>query len=125
MGHSRTPTQNTAGDGFPADPIDGSVCAESQFEGAPPTQHCGQSQSCGSGAVLAAHQPVDHRVPHLEWGEHSPEPSWASDLGVAPLAEIPQRDSRHDGVEDDQGCKNPAARLPTAHGPMVLRDRAR
>ena len=23
MGHSRTPTQNTAGDGFPADPIDG------------------------------------------------------------------------------------------------------
>src|ERR1700730_14228338 len=24
MGHSRTPTQNTAGDGFPADPIDGS-----------------------------------------------------------------------------------------------------
>jgi hypothetical protein len=22
MGHSRTPTQNTAGDGFPADPID-------------------------------------------------------------------------------------------------------
>ena len=26
MGHSRTPTQNTAGDGFPADPIDGSAC---------------------------------------------------------------------------------------------------
>jgi hypothetical protein len=26
MGHSRTPTQNTAGDGFPADPIDG-YCA--------------------------------------------------------------------------------------------------
>jgi hypothetical protein len=25
MGHSRTPTQNTAGDGFPADPIDGYV----------------------------------------------------------------------------------------------------
>ncbi len=25
MGHSRTPTQNTAGDGFPADPIDGSA----------------------------------------------------------------------------------------------------
>ena len=24
MGHSRTPEQNTAGDGFPADPIDGS-----------------------------------------------------------------------------------------------------
>jgi hypothetical protein len=24
MGHSRTPTQNTAGDGFPADPIGGS-----------------------------------------------------------------------------------------------------
>ena len=24
MGPSRTPTQNTAGDGFPADPIDGS-----------------------------------------------------------------------------------------------------
>jgi hypothetical protein len=23
MSHSRTPTQNTAGDGFPADPIDG------------------------------------------------------------------------------------------------------
>ena len=23
MGHSRTPTQNTAGGGFPADPIDG------------------------------------------------------------------------------------------------------
>ena len=23
MGHSQTPTQNTAGDGFPADPIDG------------------------------------------------------------------------------------------------------
>ena len=23
MGHSRTPTQNTAGDGFPADPIGG------------------------------------------------------------------------------------------------------
>jgi hypothetical protein len=28
MGHSRTPTQNTAGDGFPADPIDGSGIAE-------------------------------------------------------------------------------------------------
>ena len=27
MGHSRTPTQNTAGDGFPADPIDGYVRA--------------------------------------------------------------------------------------------------
>ena len=27
MGHSRTPTQNTAGDGFPADPIDGSAIA--------------------------------------------------------------------------------------------------
>ena len=27
MGHSRTPTQNTAGDGFPADPIDGYVDA--------------------------------------------------------------------------------------------------
>jgi hypothetical protein len=32
MGHSQTPTQNTAGDGCPADPIDGSgmasaVCA--------------------------------------------------------------------------------------------------
>jgi hypothetical protein len=25
MGHSRTPTQNTAGEGFPADPIDGYV----------------------------------------------------------------------------------------------------
>jgi hypothetical protein len=25
MGHSRTPTPNTAGDGFPADPIDGSA----------------------------------------------------------------------------------------------------
>jgi hypothetical protein len=25
MGHSRTPTQNTGGDGFPADPIDGYV----------------------------------------------------------------------------------------------------
>ena len=25
MGHSRTPTQNTAGDGFPADPIDGTA----------------------------------------------------------------------------------------------------
>jgi len=25
MGLSRTPTQNTAGDGFPADPIDGSL----------------------------------------------------------------------------------------------------
>jgi hypothetical protein len=25
MRHSRTPTQNTAGDGFPADPIDGYV----------------------------------------------------------------------------------------------------
>ena len=25
MGHSRTPTQITAGDGFPADPIDGSA----------------------------------------------------------------------------------------------------
>jgi hypothetical protein len=24
MGHSRTPTQNTAGEGFPADPIGGS-----------------------------------------------------------------------------------------------------
>jgi hypothetical protein len=24
MGHSRTPTQNTTGEGFPADPIDGS-----------------------------------------------------------------------------------------------------
>jgi hypothetical protein len=28
MGHSRTPTQNTAGDGFPADPIDGSGISE-------------------------------------------------------------------------------------------------
>ena len=27
MGHSRTPTQNTAGDGFPAHPIDGHVRA--------------------------------------------------------------------------------------------------
>jgi hypothetical protein len=27
MGHSRMPTQNTAGDGFPADPIDGYVRA--------------------------------------------------------------------------------------------------
>jgi hypothetical protein len=27
MGHSRTPTQTTAGDGFPADPIDGCVRA--------------------------------------------------------------------------------------------------
>ena len=27
MGHSRTPAQNTAGDGFPADPIDGYVRA--------------------------------------------------------------------------------------------------
>lgn len=27
MGHSRTPTQNTAGDRFPADPIDGYVRA--------------------------------------------------------------------------------------------------
>jgi hypothetical protein len=25
MGHSRTPTQNTAGDGFRADPIDGTA----------------------------------------------------------------------------------------------------
>jgi len=29
MGHSRTPTHNTAGDGFPADPIDGSGIADS------------------------------------------------------------------------------------------------
>ncbi len=27
MGHSRTPTQNTAGDGFPADPIGGTACS--------------------------------------------------------------------------------------------------
>jgi hypothetical protein len=27
MGHSRTPTQNTAGEGFPADPIGGYVRA--------------------------------------------------------------------------------------------------
>ncbi len=27
MGHSRRPTQNTAGDGFPADPIEGYVRA--------------------------------------------------------------------------------------------------
>ena len=27
MGNSRTPTQNTAGDGFPADPIEGYVRA--------------------------------------------------------------------------------------------------
>jgi hypothetical protein len=27
MGHSRTPTQNTAGDGFAADPVDGYVRA--------------------------------------------------------------------------------------------------
>jgi hypothetical protein len=26
MRHSRTPTQDTAADGFPADPIDGYVC---------------------------------------------------------------------------------------------------
>jgi hypothetical protein len=36
MGHSRTPTQNTAGDGFPADPIDGYVCGLSpSFSHAP------------------------------------------------------------------------------------------
>jgi len=30
MGHSRTPTQNTAGDGFPAGPIDGYVRASTR-----------------------------------------------------------------------------------------------
>jgi hypothetical protein len=36
MGHSRTPTQNTAGDGFPADPIDGyRVPAKSADAGQP------------------------------------------------------------------------------------------
>ena len=33
MGHSRTPTQNTAGDGFPADPIDGYVRASIKDRG--------------------------------------------------------------------------------------------
>src|ERR1700690_775290 len=28
MGHSRTPPENTVGDGFPADPIDGSAAGE-------------------------------------------------------------------------------------------------
>jgi hypothetical protein len=35
MGHSRTPTQNTAGDGFPADPIDGSGVADAHLASQP------------------------------------------------------------------------------------------
>jgi hypothetical protein len=31
MDHSRTPTQNTAGDGFPADPIDGLACGPGEL----------------------------------------------------------------------------------------------
>jgi hypothetical protein len=36
MGHSRTPTQNTAADGFPADPIDGTARATVWPSGDPP-----------------------------------------------------------------------------------------
>ena len=36
MGHSRTPTQNTAGDGSPADPIDGTARVTVWPSGDPP-----------------------------------------------------------------------------------------
>ena len=36
MGHSRTLTQNTAGDGFPADPIDGTARVTVWPSGDPP-----------------------------------------------------------------------------------------
>jgi hypothetical protein len=38
MGHSRTPTQNTAGEGFPADPIGGWSARGARFL-TPPKQH--------------------------------------------------------------------------------------
>lgn len=59
-----------------------------------------KDQAEGSGSVLSAHQPVDRRVPHLQWGEHSPEPAWSTDLGITPPAEIPQSDGCHDDVEN-------------------------
>jgi len=42
MGHSRTPTQNTAGDGFPADPIDGSRAARQEVP-TPPAARPGRT----------------------------------------------------------------------------------
>ena len=60
-------------------------------------------------------------LPVLQRGEHPPEPARSAQLGIASLTEIPQGDRRHDQVEDHQCDEDRAARLPTAHGVIVLK----
>ena len=57
MGHSRTPTQNTAGDEFPTDPIDGSGAGRD----AAADDRSGGLSTARGGAVLARPDPLDRR----------------------------------------------------------------
>jgi hypothetical protein len=66
MGHSRTPTQNTAGDGFPADPIDGYVRPSVRMA-VTPSNRAGRHRAARHGrrwAGLADHR---HRSPVFRW----------------------------------------------------------
>ena len=74
----------------------------------------------GLGTVPAAHEPIDHRVPHLERGKYAPEPAWTSDLSLTPSAEVSQCDCCHDYVEDQKSYQDRPARLPMSHGVMVV-----
>ena len=62
--------------------------------GAPVSVEMGQLQpNSANGAnestvVLAAYQPVDGRVSHLQRSKHQPEPARPPELGVISLAEV-------------------------------------
>ena len=56
MGHSRTPTQNTAGDGFPADPIDGYRVPTPVLPLPPASSICADGRP--SAEISAARHPV-------------------------------------------------------------------
>jgi hypothetical protein len=74
------------------------------------------TESRGSGVVLSSYQPIDRRIPHLQRGDSSPQPTWSTDLGFAAMTEVSQRDRGHDDMEGHQDDEDPAAWLPTTHG---------
>jgi hypothetical protein len=79
MGHSRTPTQNTAGDGFPADPIDGTARVLTELPHHPGRRHRSPTSAAEHSPGWCPRSPPKPR--------QLPRPS-AQSRGLAPLPRL-------------------------------------
>ena len=120
MGHSRTPAPNTAGDSFPADPIDGSVClssaGSSNGTGSPGAQSC--RSVCarpGRRAPWFVRRVLSQAsaCPMADCVQRAYTPSWCRgpsdakhvmDLGPALRVQVPSDNGCSDRIRDAERC---------------------